>query len=115
MEGWNLDGSSQRLPVSVLTGFLGADFLRTKGIIKVVDLNGPGVIHGAQHILHPAVMLKEWPSEDRRSRSVFITRDIDESVLHDTLRLFTNAKAQRPEFLPDEPSESDIAVFEVSP
>lgn len=24
MESWNLDGSSQRLPVSVLTGFLGS-------------------------------------------------------------------------------------------
>jgi predicted ATPase len=24
MESWNLDGSSQRLPISVLTGFLGS-------------------------------------------------------------------------------------------
>ena len=69
----------------------GADFLRTKGIVNVVDHDGPVVIHGVQHIFHPAVVLKEWPSKDRRSRIVFITRDIDESVIRDTLRMFTNA------------------------
>ena len=80
----------------------GADFLRIKGIINVVDFDGPVVIHGVQHIFHPAVTLKEWPSGDRRSRIVFITRDIDTSVLRDTLKMFSDAKAQQPEFLPDE-------------
>ena len=56
---------------------------------------------------------KEWPSKDRRSRTVFITRDIDESVIRDTLRMFTDAEAQRPERLPVELGDSDIAVFEV--
>ena len=70
----------------------GANLLRVKGIINVVDLDGPVVIHGVQHIFHPAVMLQEWPSEDRRSRIVFITRDIDESVLRDTLRKFNTAE-----------------------
>ncbi|MGF1628005.1 MAG: CobW family GTP-binding protein [Kiloniellaceae bacterium] len=93
----------------------GADFLRIKGIINVVDLDGPVVIHGVQHIFHPAVMLKKWPSEDRRSRIVFITRDIDESVLRDTLKIFTDATAQRPELLPVESGDSDIAMFEVRP
>ena len=99
--------------LEVLLLFRGANFLRTKGIINVADLDGPVVIHGVQHIFHPAVILEEWPSKDRRSRIVFITREIDESVIRDTLRMFTDDKAQRPELPPVESGDSDIAVFEV--
>ncbi|MBM3535824.1 MAG: GTP-binding protein [Alphaproteobacteria bacterium] len=110
-----IHGDALDLWLEALLLLRGADFLRTKGIINVVDLDGPVVIHGVQHIFHPAVMLKEWPSEDRRSRIVFITRDIDESVLRDTLKMFTDATAQRPELLPVELGDSDIAMFEVRP
>ncbi|MDJ0889878.1 MAG: GTP-binding protein [Gammaproteobacteria bacterium] len=101
--------------LEVLLQFRGADFLRTKGIINVAELDEPVVIHGVQHIFHPPVILKEWPSKDRRSRIVFITRDIDESILRDTLRMFTDATAQRPELQPVESGDSDIAMFEVRP
>ena len=67
--------------------YRGSDLLRIKGIVNLIEIDGPVVIHGVQHILHPPVKLKEWPSADRRSRIVFITRDIDESVLRDTLKL----------------------------
>ncbi len=108
-----IHGDALDLWLETLLLFRGADLLRTKGIINVADLDGPIVIHGVQHIFHPPVMLKEWPSDDRRSRIVFITRDIDESVLRDTLKVFTNAEAQRPEPLPDESGDGDIAMFEV--
>lgn len=91
----------------------GADFLRIKGIINVAGINGPIVIHGVQHILHPPIHLKEWPSEDRRSRIVFITRDIDESVLRDTLRMFTDPDLHGPEIRPVDSGASSIAMFEV--
>ena len=110
-----IHGDALDLWLEALLLLRGADFLRTKGIINVVDLDGPVVIHGVQHIFHPAVMLREWPSEDRRSRIVFVTRDIDESVLQDTLRMFTDVKAQRPELLPDESGNSDVGLFEVRP
>jgi G3E family GTPase len=110
-----IHGDALDLWLEALLLLRGADFLRVKGIINVVDLDGPVVIHGVQHIFHPAVMLKEWPNEDRRSRIVFITRDIDESVLRDTLKMFTDAKTQRPELLPVESGDSDIAMFEVRP
>jgi len=67
----------------------GPDILRVKGIVNVAGLSGPFVVHGVQHIFHPPVMLKKWPSKDRRTRIVFITRDIDEAMLRDTLKLFT--------------------------
>jgi G3E family GTPase len=110
-----IQGDALDLWLEALLLLRGADFLRIKGIINVVDLEGPVVIHGVQHIFHPAVMLKKWPSKDRRSRIVFITRDIDESVLRDTLKMFTDATAQRPELLPVESGDSDIAMFEVRP
>lgn len=108
-----IHGDAFDLWLEALLLLRGADFLRIKGIINVVDLEGPVVIHGVQHIFHPAVMLKKWPSKDRRSRIVFITRDIDESVLRDTLKMFTDATARRPELLPVESGDSDIAMFEV--
>ncbi len=75
----------------------GANLLRVKGIINVAASDGPVIVHGVQHILHPPVTLKKWPSEDRRSRIVFITRDIEEAELRDTLKALTGNKVQRPE------------------
>lgn len=72
----------------------GADFLRVKGIINVAEMAGPVVIHGVQHIFHPAVMLPDWPSGDRRSRIVFITRGISEGDLRATLGMFTDTRAE---------------------
>lgn len=65
--------------------------LRVKGIINVAGLKGPFVIHGVQHIFHPPVMLKKWPSSERRSRIVFIGRDLDEDALRETLKLTGNS------------------------
>jgi G3E family GTPase len=67
----------------------GPDILRVKGIVNVKGLSGPFVIHGVQHIFHPPVMMKKWPSADRRTRIVFITRDVDEAMLRDTWKLFS--------------------------
>jgi len=82
--------------LETLISLRGADFLRVKGIVNVTELDGPVVIHGVQHIFHPTVMLNSWPSEDRRSRIVFITRDIDESVLRGTLKVFADPTAPAP-------------------
>ncbi len=96
-----------------LFAFRGADLLRIKGIVNVADLDGPVVIHGVQHTFHPAVMLKEWPGEDRRSRIVFITRGIDEAVLRGTLRVFDAAGARPPDLLPVDAGDSGPAMSEV--
>lgn len=95
----------------------GPDVLRIKGIVNVRELAGPVVIHGVQHIFHPPVTLKNWPSPDRRTRIVFIARDIDEGALRDTLRMFTDdADAQGPQpsaIIPVETEGTDMAMFEV--
>ncbi|MEM8984904.1 MAG: GTP-binding protein [Pseudomonadota bacterium] len=77
-----------------LLRFRGADFLRIKGIINVAELSTPMVIHGVQHIFHPPYKLDRWPSDDRRSRVVFITRDVDESIIRNALLLLGGSVKQ---------------------
>jgi G3E family GTPase len=69
-----------------LLRFRGPDLLRFKAIVNVQELSGPLVLHGVQHVIHPPMMLKEWPSEDRRTRMVFITYDIDETALRSSFQ-----------------------------
>lgn len=72
----------------------GPDLLRFKGIVNVAGMSGPMVLHGVQHVIYPPVVLKSWPSDDRRTRMVFITYDIEEKTLRDTLaKLTQDAKA----------------------
>ena len=53
----------------------GADLLRMKGIVNLAEHPGtPAVVHGVQHVFHPAKWLPGWPDEDQRTRLVFITR-----------------------------------------
>lgn len=59
----------------------GEQILRLKGLLNVVEADGPVVVHGVQHMFHPPVRLEEWPSEDRRSKLVFITRDVGDDVI----------------------------------
>ncbi len=75
--------------IDILTMFKGPDILRVKGILNLEGEPHPVVIHGVQHIFHPPVVLDAWPSEDRRTRLVFITRDISADELRGTLALMT--------------------------
>jgi G3E family GTPase len=52
-----------------------------KGLVNVEGEPGPVVVQGVQHVFHPPVTLAAWPSDDRRSRLVFITRGIDEPAV----------------------------------
>ncbi len=67
--------------VQVLTSLRGTDLLRVKGLVNVAGESGPVVVQGAQHVFHPPVTLEAWSGTDRRSRIVFITRNLSrESV-----------------------------------
>lgn len=75
--------------IDILTSLKGQDILRVKGIVHLADHPRPIVVHGVQHLFHPPVELDDWPSEDRRTRLVFITRDITADQLRGTLSLMT--------------------------
>lgn len=72
----------------------GPDLLRIKGIVNVAEMDKPVVIHGVQHVFHPPAVLDAWPSEDRRTRIVFITRDVERATIEDTLHWFSEKKMQ---------------------
>jgi G3E family GTPase len=62
--------------LSALGENCGADLLRMKGIVAVAEQpDRPAVVHGVQHVYHAPVWLDGWPSNDRRTRMVFIARN----------------------------------------
>jgi len=72
--------------LELLMSFLGSRILRVKGVINVEGSAQPVVLHGVQHIFHPPATLPAWPSEDRRSRLVFITHSVSRDVIEKTFR-----------------------------
>lgn len=69
-----------------LTAHRGDNLLRVKGLLNVIGVEQPLVIHGVQHLLHPPVRLPAWPDADRRSRMVFITHDLDRGLIERSLQ-----------------------------
>jgi len=61
----------------------GPSLLRIKGIVNVGGR--PIVVQGVQHMFHPLSELPDWPDDDRRSRIVFITRDVAREQIERTL------------------------------
>jgi G3E family GTPase len=64
--------------METLTALRGPDLLRVKGLLNVAGCRGPVVVQYVQHLAHPPVELEAWPDEDRKSRIVFITRNVPE-------------------------------------
>lgn len=63
----------------------GDKLLRIKGIVNVEGMMQPKVMHIVQHVLYPVQTLEQWPDADRRTRLVFIVRDLDPVVVRATI------------------------------
>ncbi len=74
----------------------GPDLLRIKGILNIPESELPIVVHGVQHMFHPPLRLDAWPSEDRRSKIVFITRDVGRAVIEDLFNGFVREEKAGP-------------------
>ena len=98
------------VPASALEMFLdllrsahGPKLLRVKGIVQLAeDPERPVVIHGVQHVFHPPATLAAWPDDDRRTRMVFITRDLPEGFVRRMFEAFSGA------LLPDTPDHQAL-------
>jgi len=78
--------------LEMLTMTRGESVLRIKGILNLEGEDRPVAIHGVQHLFHPPVKLAAWPEgDDRRSRLVFILRDLDRATVENGLRAFTES------------------------
>ena len=74
--------------LEMLTSYRGENLLRIKGIVNVAGEQLPRVIHAVQHTIYPAATLAAWPDAERNTKLVFITRDIDEDFIRQTLGSF---------------------------
>lgn len=74
--------------MELLTTLRGPDMLRVKGIVNVEG--HPVVVQGVQHIFSPPVELDQWPSQDRDTRLVFITRNIAPETIRNLLSAVTS-------------------------
>jgi G3E family GTPase len=79
--------------LDLLRSSQGSKLLRVKGLVALAeDPEHPVVIHGVQHVIHVPAVLPSWPSEDRRSRIVFIVDDLE----RETVEKLWNAFLGRP-------------------
>jgi G3E family GTPase len=69
--------------METLIALRGAELLRVKGFLNVAGCRGPVVVQYVQHLAHPPVELQSWPDQNRDSRVVFITRNIQEAQIRD--------------------------------
>jgi G3E family GTPase len=89
--------------IDLLRSLHGPKLLRLKGIVKIAEEPElPLVIHGVQHILHPAVRLERWPDDDQRTRIVLITRDLSAGEVNPLFDAFLNRSA------PDRPDRAAL-------
>lgn len=71
--------------LTALASLRGAQLLRVKGILNVEG--APVAVHAVQTLIHEPQALERWPDEERRSRIVFITRDLTREDVEGTLDL----------------------------
>ncbi|MBX3671430.1 MAG: GTP-binding protein [Burkholderiales bacterium] len=81
--------------LATLLEMAGERILRVKGLANVAGEPGPVALHAVQHALYPPARLPAWPDADRRTRLVFIVRDLEEAFVAQTLDSFVAAPAPR--------------------
>jgi G3E family GTPase len=87
-----LDWTAFGIWLTMLLQARGNDVLRVKGLLNV-GLEGPIVLNGVQHVVHPPEHLPAWPDDDHRSRIVFIGHGIERETLERSLTAFDRARA----------------------
>jgi len=73
-----IEGEAFAKFLNLLAMSAGPRLLRVKGLVHDRgEPDRPRVIHAVQHVVFPPTVLDAWPSDDRRTRLVFITDGID--------------------------------------
>ena len=71
--------------LTFLRGLSGPDLLRVKGLIHLEGRSGPVLIHGVQGVFHDPEPRDSWPTDDHRTRLVFITQGWGRETVRSTL------------------------------
>jgi G3E family GTPase len=88
-----LDWTAFGIWLTMLLHRHGEKVLRVKGILNVQGEARPLIIQGVQHLIHPPTHLARWPDANRRSRIVFILRELEPEVLKRSLAAFNRLGA----------------------
>lgn len=108
-----LDWTAFGLWLSMLLNRHGENVLRVKGILNVLETTSPVIVNGVQYTVHPPAHLESWPSEDRRSRIVFIVRGLDPAAIKRSLAAFNGlANTEVPAGKHDMPERGQRAELE---
>jgi G3E family GTPase len=91
-----LDWTMFGIWLSMLLAARGEDVLRVKGLLNAAGNEGPVVINGVQHVIHPPVHLAAWPDGDHSSRLVLIVREIAAESVERSLLAFQDLAALSP-------------------
>lgn len=84
-----IDRNAVAMFVDLLRSAHGEKLLRMKAIVMLSDDPArPLVLHAAQSTLHPPARLDAWPGEDRSTRLVLITKDLEEDFVRDLFDAF---------------------------
>ena len=87
--------------IEMLLATSGDRILRIKGLLNVQDDACPRVIQCVQHVNYPYARLDAWPEQapynDRKSRLVFIVRDLQQSVVEKVFAMFCGVVDLPPE------------------
>ncbi|MBB4008902.1 CobW family GTP-binding protein [Allorhizobium taibaishanense] len=83
-----VDWTGFGLWLTMLLNRHGARVIRVKGILNIAGEERPVAIHGVQHLVHPPVHMAGWPSDDRRSRLVFIVDGLDTALIRRSFEAF---------------------------
>lgn len=78
-----VDFRSFALWLSMVSQFHGETLLRVKGLLRVEDEPGPVVVQAVQHVVYPTYSMSQWPSEDRASRLMVITRGMPVTLVEE--------------------------------
>jgi G3E family GTPase len=83
-----LDWTAFGVWLTMLLNRHGARILRVKGILALEGEELPVAVHGVQHLVHAPTHLSRWPSEDHRSRLVFIVEGIEPDLIRRSFSIF---------------------------
>ncbi len=82
-----------------------ADLIRVKGIVNIEDTDRAAMIHGVQGVFYPVQWLNKWPDDDRRTKLVFITRNMKKEQVEQLFRKFMEVVENS---IPKEPMKRNV-------
>jgi G3E family GTPase len=83
-----LDWTAFGIWLTMLLNRHGERILRVKGILALEGEERPVAVHGVQHLVHTPTHLGHWPSDDHRSRVVFIVEGIEPELIRRSFAVF---------------------------